>query len=155
MPGRRLLRAGITMGAVAASLLGTSPAAEAAPRSFSAASVHGGGTGAVGAQVTGGITWYNRSVTLTSVRFYVAARECGRFSVAAWQGSRLVDSLAASQQCAGATGRWITYDDIPLDGSLVPGGITEVIIDAYDDTHVGNGWADCTRSGSSCYTWPR
>ncbi|MER5872226.1 hypothetical protein [Streptomyces sp. NPDC002044] len=155
MPGRRVLRAGITAGAVAACLLGTIPAAEAAPRSFVAASVHGNGAGAVGAETTGGITWHNRSVTLTSVRLYVAARECGRFNIVAWQGNRLVDSIASTQQCAGATGRWIPYGDLPLDGSAIAGGITEVVIDVYDDTHTGNGYADCTRSGSSCYTWPR
>ncbi|MFD3803886.1 hypothetical protein ACFWSF_22720 [Streptomyces sp. NPDC058611] len=143
------------MAAVAAALLETGPAAEAAPRSFSAASVHGGGAGAVGAQVVGGMTWHNRSVTLTSVRFYLAARECGRFAIVAWQGDRPVDSAASSQECAGATGRWISYGDMPLDGSWIAGGITEVVIDVYDDTHTGYGWADCTRAGSSCYTWPR
>lgn len=152
---RRLLRVGLTIGVVTASLLGLSSAAQAAPSSFVAASVHGGGTGAIGAEVVGGITWYNRSVTLTSVRFYIAPRECGHFTVEAWQGGTRLDYFGISQQCAGTTGRWISYGDILLDGSAVSGGITEVVIDAYDDTHAGNGWADCTRSASSCFTWPR
>jgi hypothetical protein len=152
---RRLLQAGITIGAVAASVLGMTSAADAAPRSFTAASIHGGGTGALAAEAVGGITWYNRSVTLTSVRFYVTAHECGHFTVEAWQGNTHVDSFAPPQQCATTTGRWISYGDIPLYASGLSGGITEVVIDAYDDTHSGHGWADCTRSASSCSTWPR
>ncbi|GAA2709512.1 hypothetical protein ACFY2R_01565 [Micromonospora olivasterospora] len=152
---RRLLRVGVTIGVVAAALLGMSPAANAAPSSFIAASIHGGGAGALAAEAIGGIAWYNRSVTLTSVRFYVAANECGYFTVEAWQGGSRLDYFDIPKQCAGSTGRWISYGDIPLDGSGLSGGITEVVIDVYDSTHLGHGWADCTRSASSCYTWPR
>jgi hypothetical protein len=152
MPRRRLLAMGITIGAVTASLLGLSPAAYASPGSFTAASIHGGGAGAVGAEAVGAITWYNRSVTLTSIRFYVAAGECGHFEVTAWQGSQKIDGSKSPTQCSGSAGKWVPYNDLPLDASGVSGGITEVVIDAWDDTHNGWGWADCSRSDSSCST---
>ncbi|MDV5143643.1 hypothetical protein R1T08_04920 [Streptomyces sp. SBC-4] len=156
MPGRRLLQVGFTIGVATASLLGMSSAASAAPSSFNTASVHGGGTGAVGAQVLGGISWYNRSVTLTSVRFYIAPRECATFSVEAWQGGTRVDYFDVGEQCSwSSAGRWISYGNIQLDGSGVSGGITEVVIDVHDKTHAGHAWADCTRSASSCFTHPR
>jgi hypothetical protein len=152
---QRLLRAGITIGAAAATVLGMTSTAHAAPASFTAASIHGGGTGALAAEAVGGISWYNRSVTLTSVRFYVTAQECGHFTVQAWQGNLKVDSFAPPKQCATTAGRWISYGDVPLYAGGLSGGITEVVIDAYDDTHSGNGWADCSRTASSCTTWPR
>ncbi|MFH9725677.1 hypothetical protein ACH4M4_22325 [Streptomyces sp. NPDC017254] len=155
MPGRRLLRAGFTIGLVLTSLLGIGSTAHAAPGSFAAASVHGGGTGATGAKAMGGISWYIRSVTLTSVKFYIAPHECAHFTVEAWQGGTMVDSFETGQLCAQSTGWWNSYGDISLDGSWVSGGITEVVIDAYDDTHKGHAWADCTRTASSCSTWPR
>ena len=148
---RRLPQVVITLGVVAASVLGISSAASAAPSSFTAASIHGGGAGAVGAETVGGISWYNRSVTLTGVRSYVAAHECSHFIVSGWQGGTRVSSFESGQLCAMSAGHWYPFGDLILDGSGVSGGITEVVVDVYDETHTGYGFADCLRSDSSCY----
>lgn len=60
-----MLQALIGIGLVAVSLPGISTAANASPGSFTAKYVHANGTGSLAVQATGGISWYNRSVTLT------------------------------------------------------------------------------------------
>jgi hypothetical protein len=143
---RRLPQVLIALGLVVVSILGMTSAASAAPSSFTAASIHGNGAGSVGAEGVGGITWYNRSVTLTSVRFYVAANECGSIYIAGYQGITRVANWDKTQCVAG----WVSYGDVSLDGSGVSGGITEVLVMVDDDTHRGSGFADCFRSASSC-----
>jgi hypothetical protein len=151
MPRRRLLQVWITIGVVAVSVVGIGSAAVASPSSFTAASIHAGGAGAVGAETVGGISWYNRSVTLTSVRSYVAAHECSHFVISGWQGGTKVTSFESGQLCAGSTGHWYPYGDIILPASGLSGGITEVVVDEYEETTEGYGFADCLRSGSTCY----
>ncbi|GAA3755229.1 hypothetical protein GCM10022225_44990 [Plantactinospora mayteni] len=152
---RRLAQAGVAIGVLAASLLGFSPAANAAPTSFVAKAVHAGGAGALGVQATGGLAWYSRSVTLTSVRFYANAGECGYLAAEGWQGSTFIDfsyhpPADEDYYCGGATGRWFTVGNIALDGSQVSGGITQVRVYVLDASHDGQGYAYCNKASSAC-----
>jgi hypothetical protein len=139
---------------MAAGVLGFGVAAQAAPSSFTAKAIHSGGAGALAVQATGGLAWYSRSVTLTSVAFYVRANECARFTVIGVQGSTIVDSYdypsATGSVCPGSTGRTYSLGSVPLDGSWLSGGITEVFVYAEDVSHSVTGYADCDRAWSSC-----
>jgi hypothetical protein len=147
---RRMLQAGVAIGVLATSILGIGSAANASPTGFTAASVHANGAGALAIEVTGGLTWYSRSVGLTSIHFYAAPNECGTWTADGWQGDTLIDVVSFGTYCGGAAGRWIPFSDVVLDGSAVPGGITEVNIKAWDSTHGGMGETDCYRSASLC-----
>ncbi|MEV6964861.1 hypothetical protein AB0M47_07055 [Hamadaea sp. NPDC051192] len=156
---RRMLHTGLAIALVAVSILGfDTPANADFPSSFVAKSVHADGFGALAVEATGGISWYNRSVTLTSVRFYANVNECGYFRAYGYQGGRLIDFAdlptgSTSYFCGGSTGKWFTLGNVPLDASAVPGGIDEVYIVAADATHGSSGWADCFRDPltPSCY----
>ncbi|MEV4140077.1 hypothetical protein AB0J72_48955 [Dactylosporangium sp. NPDC049742] len=146
---RRMLQAGIAIGVLAASVFGSSSAANASPASFVAKAVHAGGAGAVAVQATGGLAWYSRSVTVTSLRVYVKAGECGKISVFGSQGNTVVDAKGWDR-CG--TGTWETIGNVTLDGSAVSGGITDVTIYVRDLDHEIVGYADCYRVNSSCST---
>ncbi|WP_432974123.1 hypothetical protein [Dactylosporangium sp. CA-233914] len=148
---RRMLQTGIAIGVLAVSVFGSSSAANASPTSFIAKAVHAGGAGAVAAQATGGLTWYNRSVTVTSLKFYVKAGECGKLSVFGSQGDTVVDAKGWDR-CGGTTGTWVTIGNVTLDGSAFSGGITDVTIYVRDVDHEIVGYADCYRVNSSCST---
>ena len=96
----------------------------------------------------GGISWFSRSVTLTSVKAYAITGECGDLFVEAFAGSTVVYSVDYGPFCDG----WTTIGNLPLDGSSVSGGITRVWIDVTDKLHNGRGYADCYRSESTCLT---
>lgn len=149
---RRMLQALIGIGLVAVSLLGVSGAANASPSGFTAKYVHANGTGSIGVEATGGISWYNRSVTLTSVRFYAHAGECGVLDVVAdGGGTSVIDRYQRGSLCGYATtGRWYALGDIVLDGSAVSGGITQLYIYVIDSTHDGMGEAYCVRTAARC-----
>lgn len=153
---KNLARVGVSISVTAASVLGFGVAAQAAPSSFVASSIHSDGAGALAVQAKGGIAWYSRSVTLTSVTFYVKANECARLTVIGAQGSTIVDSYdypsATGSVCPGSTGKTYSLGNIPLDGSQQVGGITEVIVYAKDVSHGATGFADCERALSSCTT---
>ncbi|HTJ33524.1 MAG TPA: hypothetical protein VL738_09870 [Dactylosporangium sp.] len=151
---RRMLQAGTVIAMVAASLLGFSTAASASPTRFTAKAVHANGAGALGVEITGVLTWYNRSVGLTSVKVYANAWECGEFKMTGYQGSSQVAVAYGVDYCAGATGRWFSVDNVVLDGSNLSGGITEVVIDVHDTHHDVRGFSDCLRTASSCYQRP-
>ncbi|GIG69336.1 hypothetical protein [Phytomonospora endophytica] len=149
---RRLLQAVIGFGLAAVALVGAGGAANASPGGFTATYTHAGGSGALADKATGGISWYNRSVTFTSVKFWVHAGECGTLQL---QGNNtageLVDEAEFTGLCGNAaTGKWYTIGDVPLDGSADYGGITRVYIFVWDDTHQGYGYTYCDRSASSC-----
>ncbi|MGN9909004.1 hypothetical protein ACTMTJ_15780 [Phytohabitans sp. LJ34] len=156
---RRMARAGVAIGMLAVSILGLSSPASAAPTSFVAKAVHASGAGRLAVQATGGLSWYSRSVTATSVRFFANAGECGYVSVTGWQGSTSIDYAVypsgSGYYCGGTTGKWFNIGNVPLDGSRVSGGITEVLVIVFDVTHAGQGYAECYRSGSTCasYQW--
>ena len=53
--------------------------------------------------------------------------------------------------CAGTTsGRTYLFGDVVLDGSFVSGGLTTVMIYAFDDTDKTYGYTRCLRSSSAC-----
>lgn len=153
---RRMLQAGLAITLVATSILGLGPAVNASPSSFNVKSVHANGAGAVGAMAVGGMTWYNRSVSLNSVRFYTAPGECGRLTVYATanQGSTWVTTHHYPSEhgmyCGGTDG-WFTVGSFTLDGSRVYGGITEVQIFVTDVTHNGQAIGYCYRAYTACY----
>ncbi|MEO3779225.1 hypothetical protein ABGB16_20740 [Micromonospora sp. B11E3] len=143
---------GVAIGMLAVAVLGFSPAASASPASFVAKAVHANGAGALGVQGTGGLAWYSRSVTLTSVKFYANAGECGYLTAWGWQGSTLLDTYETGLYCGGSTGQWFTIGNIPLDGSQVSGGITKVEVYVDDYYHYVTGYAYCGRTNSVCTT---
>ncbi|MET8910380.1 hypothetical protein [Micromonospora sp. NPDC004551] len=151
---RNLARVGISASVMAAGVFGFGVAAQAAPSSFTAKAIHANGAGALAAQATGGLAWYNRSATLTNVAFYVAANECGRFTVIGMQGSSYVDSYdyPSSTGCVrpGSTGRIYDLKNIALDGSDWSGGITDIFVYAVDVDHNVTGFAKCGRAASNC-----
>ncbi|MEO3779226.1 hypothetical protein ABGB16_20745 [Micromonospora sp. B11E3] len=152
---RRLAQAGVAIGMLAVAVLGFSPAASASPTSFVAKAVHANGAGALAVQATGGLAWYSRSVTLTSVTFYANAGECGYLGAEGWQGSTLIDFKfyppgSGEFYCGGSTGKWFTVGNIALDGSQVSGGITQVRVYVFDHYHDGTGYAYCGRTSSAC-----
>ncbi|MFG1955119.1 hypothetical protein [Micromonospora sp. NPDC048830] len=152
---RRLAQAGVAIGMLAVAVLGFSPAASASPTSFVAKAVHANGAGALAVQGTGGLAWYSRSVTLTSVTFYANAGECGYLAAEGWQGSTLIDVVyrpaeGGNYYCGGATGQWFTIGNVALDGSQVSGGITQVRVYAVDFYHYVRGYAYCSRTSSAC-----
>ena len=148
---RRMLQTGIAIGMLAVSVFGWSSAASASPTSFVAKAVHSGGAGAVAVQASGGLSWYSRSVTVTSLKIYVKAGECGKLSVIGSQGNSVVDA-EGWDRCGGTTGGWQTIGNVTLDGSAVSGGITDVTVYVRDLDHEIVGYADCYRVDSSCYT---
>ena len=149
---RRVLQATVGLAVAVAALLGTSSAASASPSSFLARYVHAGGTGSVAVQGTGGLVWYNRSVTATNVEFYVHAAECGTLVLQGLDSAGDVRSEHAFPDlCASATsGRTYLFGDVVLDGSFVSGGLTTVMIYAFDDTDRAYGYTRCLRSSSAC-----
>jgi hypothetical protein len=152
---RRMLQAGVAIGLVAASLLGLSSAANASPTSFIAKAVHANGAGKLAVEATGGFIWYNRSVGLTSVKFYANAGECGYLQAFGWQGSAQIDNArfpGTGLYCGGTTGKWFTIGDFTLDGSGVYGGITSVTVVVVDYYHQISGYADCLKVASTCST---
>ncbi|WP_144127663.1 hypothetical protein [Catellatospora sichuanensis] len=152
---RRLVQAGVAIGMLAVSVLGLSSPANAVPTSFVAKAVHAGGAGKLAVQATGGLTWYNRSVTVTSVKFYASPGECGYVAIWAYVGNADVDHKfypSSGSYCGGSTGKWFTVGNVPLDGSAYSGGITEVYIVVFDETHSGQGWALCARASFACST---
>ena len=153
---QRMAQAGVAIGMLVVSILGLSSPASAVPTSFVAKAVHASGAGKLAVQATGGMTWYSRSVTLTSVSFYANAGECGYLAVHAWQGQKHIDEVfypaGSANYCGGTTGRWFTIGTIPLDGSAVSGGITEVDVDVFDVSHEGRGYAWCDRASFACAT---
>lgn len=148
---RRMFQVLTGIAVAAAALFGVAGTAGASPSGFTAAFVHAGGTGAVGAEAIGGITWYNRSVSLTNVQIYAHASECARLDVSAYANGTRVDSYTSIEYCTGSASRWFpAIPSIPLDGSAVSGGITEVLIRVVDVNDTGYGYADCFRSGTAC-----
>jgi len=152
---RRLVQAGVAVGVFAVSVLGLSSSANASPTSFVAKAVHANGAGKLAVEATGGLTWYNRSVTVTSLRFYANAGECGYVNVWGDQGSTPISHKtfpSSGYYCGGTTGKWVSIGDVTLDGSDYSGGITEVDIIVWDVTHDGWGFAQCYRANSTCIT---
>ena len=148
---RRLLQAVVGIGVAMASLIGMSTAASAAPASFYVASVHGGGTGAVGAAMKANLTWYNRSVVATNVKVYVHALECGRGTIYAYAGSTGAATAITREFCAPAdTGEWFNAANLELDGGSFVGGITMLTIYIQDYDHDGEASITCYRSRSTC-----
>ncbi|WP_163511357.1 hypothetical protein [Fodinicola acaciae] len=139
-----------------AALFGTGTAAHASPTSFVAKAVHSGGAGATALIVTGGLSWSNRSVTLTNVQVWVAPHECGYVTATGFQGDRMIDDeerpTGSDLYCGYSSAHGLTYGigNIPLDGSAVSGGITLVWVGALDSTHGATGYADCYRAKSAC-----
>ncbi|MCP2326137.1 hypothetical protein HDA40_004644 [Hamadaea flava] len=151
MLSRRILRSGVAICVLAVSILGFGSTANAAPSSFVSAAIHANGAGKLAVEATGNMVWGNRSVTLSSVKFYAAAGECGWFRVEGFQGGTLIDFKADfGERCGGTTGKWFTFDSFTLDGSNVSGGITLVQVDVFDKTHAGSGTVDCYRSAALC-----
>lgn len=148
---RQLLRAAVALGIAVVAVFATASAADAAPSSFYTASVHGGGTGSIGAAFQGGLLWSNRSVTLNTPRLYVASGECATIEVYAWQGETLLDYYTPNRSyCPAGAGEWYRFSDIPLEGDI-PGGVTEVAIFVDDLTHNGVGETDCLRAATMCF----
>jgi len=155
---RRMLHAGIAIAMVAASIVGLASPANASPTSFVAKAVHANGAGALAVEATGGFIWWNRSVSLTSVKFYANAGECGYllaigYHIAPSEVDRAYYPSSSTNYCTGATGQWFPIGDFTLDGSDVYGGITEVEIIVFDVYHNIAGYAYCYRDKSSCYTY--
>jgi hypothetical protein len=150
MLGRRLLQAGVAICIFAASTLGLGSAAQAAPTTFTAAAIHSNGAGALAVEATGGLSWGNRSVTLTSVRFYAGPGECGYFRAEGYQGGSLIDFWYGGSHCGGTTGKWFTIGTYTLDASSTPGGITDVELMVVDQTHAISAIIDCYRTASLC-----
>ncbi|GLZ77500.1 hypothetical protein Afil01_23070 [Actinorhabdospora filicis] len=149
---RRVLQVTAAIGLVVAALLGTGSAANASPGSFKALTIHANGAGAVADQAVGGITWYNRSVALTSVKFWVHAGECGSLELSGMDSAGYIkDQREYTGLCGNRTsGKWYTIGDVVLDGSDVPGGLRDVMIYVWDDTHKGSGYTTCARAAASC-----
>lgn len=153
---RRILHIGVIIGLVMAAVFGTGTAAQAAPTSFAARAIHGGGAGATAISVTGDLHWANRSVTLSNLKVHALPGECGSFVVWGYQGNTEVDldirpETAAEFYCGGgSSGTWHYPWNIVLDGSHIQGGITRVRVRAVDDSHAIFGYANCLRSSSSC-----
>jgi len=161
MVRRRILRAGIAIALVAVSIFGSGAPASASPSSFVAKAVHANGAGALGVEAVGGITWYNRSVMLTDVRFFANAGESGNVAFHGYQGTPntfdppLIDYVFypgdGTYYHSGLTGTWFPIGDVLLDGSAVSGGITMVIIYITDHTHNIAQEVICYRFYASCY----
>lgn len=147
---RRMLQTGIAICIIAASTLGLGSAANASPTRFTAAAIHANGAGALAVEATGGLSWGNRSVSLTSVKFYANAGECGYFRAEGYQGETLIDGRYFGSYCGGSTGRWFSIGTFTLDGSWISGGITDVSIMVVDQTHAGSAIIDCYRSAALC-----
>jgi hypothetical protein len=149
---RRMMQAAVAFGILAASTLGISSVANASPASFTAKAIHSDGAGALAVEVTGGLTWYNRSVGVTGIHLYLAPGECGTWEALGWQGSNLIaaKTFTTYKYCGGTTGKWIPFSDFTLDGSLYVGGIQSVWIIAIDNTHTVTGTVDCLRTASVC-----
>lgn len=152
---RRLLQSLVGFAAATSALVGLTGTANASPTSFVAKTVHAGGAGSLADEAIGGITWYNRSVTLTNVRFWAHAAECGSMDITAWHaGDPIADQAHYASLCGNATtGKWYTIGDVVLDGSDVVGGINRVMVQVYDDTHHGYGYIVCSREDSACVVY--
>lgn len=109
--------------------------AVASAASFDVLYAHASGTGATAVRTTGNFSWLNRSVVLNNVRLYVAANHCAIAFYDGFQGTQLVGNDSTDSMCAGPTGVWYNFGTITLDGSRVPGGITSVRVQVYDETH--------------------
>ncbi|MEU8003570.1 hypothetical protein AB0B66_20630 [Catellatospora sp. NPDC049111] len=124
-----------------ATTLITSPA-KATDTSFMDDYYHG--SGALAVRVTGGITWHNRSVTLTGVKLFVKSGECGRALFKGWAGSTMADlknTEADGLECSPvstAQGKWHDIPDFTLDGGSYTGGIREIDVEVVDVTHSGS-----------------
>jgi hypothetical protein len=127
---------------------GESTAAYASPSSFDVARVHVQGATAV--RVTGGLTWHNRSVTLTNVRLYVKASECGSVLFSAYGIGEFIDDYYIEGICPGPSGHWFSFGDHFLDATDDYGGIRELRIYVTDETHGGQNISFCLRSASAC-----
>lgn len=151
---RRFVRLLITMALAVTAIFATTTAANAAS-SFTVAAVHANGAGATAVQITGSITWYSRSVSLTGLHLWVNANECGNWSVYGYQGDTFIDGRDSAnwsfRYCAPATGAqsW-PFSDITLDGSAYPGGITRLVITADDMSHIVYTQAICLRPNTFC-----
>jgi hypothetical protein len=152
MLGKHLPRFGITVATLAAAVLAVAAPAQAAPSTFTARAVHGSGAGAVGAQTTGGLSWTNRSVSLTSIRLYVRSLECAYLVVGGFHGNTHVDSTDTPLYCSNGPAQWFNLGNIPLDGSRQDGGIILVDVQVIDASHNIRGYAHCARADSSCST---
>jgi hypothetical protein len=149
---KHLPRLGIAVATLAAVVLGAGAPAQAAPSTFTARAVHGGGAGAVGAATTGGFAWTNRSVSLTDVRLYVRSLECAYIHAVGYHGNNYVDSTTTALYCSNGPARWFDVGNIPLDGSQQDGGIILVEVEVIDTNHNIRGYAHCARADSSCTT---
>ncbi len=133
----------------------TGTAALAAPASFVAHAVHASGTGAVGAQATGSLSWSSslKTVTITNVKFYVKGGECGSLAMTGWQGNTAVTSTylypADGSDLCVASNTTVSLGTVSLTAG-VAGGVTDVFVGATDQTHKLLGYADCYQSASAC-----
>lgn len=162
MISKPIVRICLSIGIIAASVIGIGSPAYAGASSFAAQAVHSDGAGALAAKATGGLAWYNRSVGTTGVKFYIKANECGYMHVQGLVGESTVDEYYyppdpvygeksfGGTVCGGSTGKWYTVGDRTLDGSAYTGGITSVLVGAVDYTHGIHGWTSCLRSNSYC-----
>lgn len=150
---RRILQVFIAATAVVAGLFGAAGTANASPTAFHASSVHANGAGALAVAFQGGLIWGNRSVTLTTPRLWVGLGECGWIEIWGKQGDKVIDVQSFGNNtpyCPAGDSQWYRFSDILLDGSDVPGGITEVKIYVVDEYHNGLGRTICLRSSSVC-----
>jgi hypothetical protein len=97
--------------------------------------VHGGGGGAIAAQVQGSLTWLNRSVTVNNPRLFVIAGECAEAAFNGSQGGIGLHRLTYTRCNRTSTGKTYDIGTFTLDGSEVAGGIGTVNVSVLDRTH--------------------
>ncbi|WP_410583186.1 hypothetical protein [Amycolatopsis sp. lyj-108] len=142
--------AGITAMLVAA----TVTTASAAPGGFTAAAVHGGGTGATATSATGAMGWSTslKTVTLTNVRFFVKGGECAYLLIAGYQGGTVVTDpyrYPASGSVCPAVNHTYSLGTI-TETSGPPGGVQELGVFVTDVRDVITGYAECYQTASAC-----
>lgn len=114
------------------------PLAAALDTSFVVVFRHGGGTAALGAQTSGSIAWFNRSLSLTNVKLVIHAGECARVRATAYfrniESWYAVETKTSVLTCNGGTvAMTVDVVDIGFDCGSIVGGCGKVQIYALDD----------------------
>ena len=128
----------VLLGSIAL-LVGTTSPARASDTSFFVEFVHDGGAGAIGAETSGGITWFNRSVSLTNVQLFVHAGECADIDARAYFRNNNSWVQVASQvvQACNSTSAGVTFSvqDLGFDCGAIVGGCGKVQVFVIDEVH--------------------
>jgi len=153
---RGISRFGTAVGIAAALTLGTAGVASAAPSVFVAKAVHSGGAGATAVSATGNLAWSLslKTVTLTNVKLFVKGGECGHLLIFGNQGSSVVTfpyRYPASGSLCPAADKTYSIGTFSQTAG-VAGGIDELDVFAFDDSHDVAGYAHCYQVSSVCLT---